>query len=168
MKNECKQLLGIARNYNDHLKLCASLRSPNVRISYILCVMSSSTFNEPLWTLLMTSSQLVEHCYAIAEVICSDQVVFRFEFFRPYFEIRNYLSSAHRCDDHVLRNSKSERFSDDWLKTNTKVIKKLRPITTGANSAMNQSEFLAITVHLLKAREDRPMFRFPVTSAHEH
>ena len=29
----------------------------------------------------------------------------------------------------------------------------LRPITTGANSAMNQSEFLAITCNLLKARE---------------
>ena len=29
----------------------------------------------------------------------------------------------------------------------------LRPITTGANSAMNQSEFLAITCNLRKARE---------------
>ena len=29
----------------------------------------------------------------------------------------------------------------------------LRPITRGANSAMNQSEFLAITCNLLKARE---------------
>ena len=29
----------------------------------------------------------------------------------------------------------------------------LRPITTGANSAMNQSEFLAIICNLLKARE---------------
>ena len=29
----------------------------------------------------------------------------------------------------------------------------LRPITTGANSAMNQYEFLAITCNLLKARE---------------
>ena len=29
----------------------------------------------------------------------------------------------------------------------------LRPITTGANSAMNQSEFLAIMCSLLKARE---------------
>ena len=84
--------------------------------------MSSSTFNESSWTLLMNSSQLVEHRYADAEVICSDQVVFRFEFFRPYFEIRNCLSSAQKCDDHVLRNSKSERFSDDWLKTNTTVI----------------------------------------------
>ena len=29
----------------------------------------------------------------------------------------------------------------------------LRPITTGANSAMNQSEFLAIIYNLLKARK---------------
>ena len=29
----------------------------------------------------------------------------------------------------------------------------LRPITTGADSAMNQSQFLAITSNLLKARE---------------
>ena len=29
----------------------------------------------------------------------------------------------------------------------------LRPITTGANSAMNQSQFLAITCNSLKARE---------------
>ena len=29
----------------------------------------------------------------------------------------------------------------------------LRPITTGANSALNQSQFLAITCNLLKARE---------------
>ena len=29
----------------------------------------------------------------------------------------------------------------------------IRPITTGATSAMNQSEFLAITCNLLKARE---------------
>ena len=29
----------------------------------------------------------------------------------------------------------------------------IRPITTGATSAMNQSEFLAITCSLLKARE---------------
>ena len=31
--------------------------------------------------------------------------------------------------------------------------KLLRPITTGANNAMNQSEFLAIICNLLKARE---------------
>ena len=36
-------------------------------------------------------------------------------------------------------------------KPNPKLL--LRPITTGANSAMNQSEFLAITCNLLKARE---------------
>ena len=29
----------------------------------------------------------------------------------------------------------------------------LRPITTGANNAMNQSQFLAITCNSLKARE---------------
>ena len=29
----------------------------------------------------------------------------------------------------------------------------LRPITTGANSTMNQSQFLAITCNSLKARE---------------
>jgi len=29
----------------------------------------------------------------------------------------------------------------------------LRPITTGANSAMNQSQFLAITCNSLEARE---------------
>ena len=29
----------------------------------------------------------------------------------------------------------------------------LRPITTGANSLMNQSQFLAVTWNLLKARE---------------
>ena len=29
----------------------------------------------------------------------------------------------------------------------------LRPITTGTNSGMNQSQFLAITCNLLKARE---------------
>ena len=30
----------------------------------------------------------------------------------------------------------------------------LRPITTGANSAMNQSQFIAIICNLLKAREE--------------
>ena len=30
----------------------------------------------------------------------------------------------------------------------------LRPITTGAGSAMNQSQFLAITCNSLEARED--------------
>ena len=43
--------------------------------------------------------------------------------------------------------------------------KLLRPITTGANSAMNQSEFLAITCNSLKVREKSLMhgaigFRF--------
>ena len=35
----------------------------------------------------------------------------------------------------------------------------LRPITTGANSAMNQSQFLAITCNLLKAREKSRVHR---------
>ena len=30
----------------------------------------------------------------------------------------------------------------------------LRPITTGANSAMNQSQYLAISCNLLKGREE--------------
>ena len=77
---------------------------------HVLCVMSSSTFNESSLTLLMTKSQLVEHCYAIAEVICSDQIVFRFELFRPYFESRNCLSSAHKCDDHDPQFKKPEVF----------------------------------------------------------
>jgi len=33
----------------------------------------------------------------------------------------------------------------------------LRPITTGANSATSQSQFLAITYNLLKAREKSPV-----------
>ena len=33
----------------------------------------------------------------------------------------------------------------------------LRPITTGANSAMNQSRFLAITCNSLKAQEKSPV-----------
>ena len=37
-----------------------------------------------------------------------------------------------------------ERFSNDCRKTKAKAITVLRPITTGANSAMNQSQFLAI------------------------
>ena len=45
-----------------------------------------------------------------------------------------------------------ERFSNDCRKTKTKVTP-LRPITTEANSAMNQSEFLEITYSLLEARE---------------
>ena len=35
--------------------------------------------------------------------------------------------------------------------------KVLRPITTRANSATNQSQFLAITCNLLKARERSPV-----------
>ena len=35
----------------------------------------------------------------------------------------------------------------------SKPKKSLRPITTGTNSAMNQSEFLAITCNSLEARE---------------
>jgi len=33
--------------------------------------------------------------------------------------------------------------------------KLLRPITTGENNAMNQSEFLTSTCHLLKARDSK-------------
>ena len=33
----------------------------------------------------------------------------------------------------------------------------LRPITTGTNSAMNQSQFLAITCNSLEAREKSPV-----------
>ena len=36
---------------------------------------------------------------------------------------------------------------------NPKPMQLLRPITTGAGSAMNQSQFLAIICNLLKARE---------------
>ena len=44
------------------------------------------------------------------------------------------------------------QFSNDCRKPVPKQL--LRPITTGVNSAMNQSEFLAITCNLLKAREN--------------
>ena len=40
-----------------------------------------------------------------------------------------------------------------WLSTKPKPKQLIRPITTGAGSAMNQSQFLAITWNLLKARE---------------
>ena len=43
--------------------------------------------------------------------------------------------------------SLSERFSNDYRKTNTKVT-----TPTSRNSAMNQSEFLEITRNLFKAR----------------
>ena len=43
-----------------------------------------------------------------------------------------------------------ERFSNDCRKTKTKAI---TPITTGADSATNQSQFLEITCNTLKARE---------------
>ena len=45
-----------------------------------------------------------------------------------------------------------EHFSDDCLKIPIPEFL-LRPITTGTNSAMNQSEFLAIIEDLFKARE---------------
>ena len=48
-----------------------------------------------------------------------------------------------------MRSNLSERFSNDCRKTNTKVI----TATRGANSAMNQSEFLVITCNLFKGRE---------------
>ena len=44
-----------------------------------------------------------------------------------------------------------ERFSMAVEKPKPKQLP--RPITTGANSAMNQSQFLAITCNSLKARE---------------
>ena len=44
-----------------------------------------------------------------------------------------------------------ERFSNDCRKAKTKQL--LRPITTGAGSAINQSQFLAITCNWLEARE---------------
>ena len=44
-----------------------------------------------------------------------------------------------------------ERFSNDCRKPKPKQL--LRPITTGADSAMNQSQFLEITCNTLKARE---------------
>ena len=43
-----------------------------------------------------------------------------------------------------------ERFSNDSRKAKTKL---LRPITTGTNSTMNQSQFLAISCNSLEARE---------------
>ena len=44
-----------------------------------------------------------------------------------------------------------EQFSNDCRKPKPKQL--LRPITTGAESAMNQSQFLAITCNSLEARE---------------
>ena len=44
-----------------------------------------------------------------------------------------------------------EQFSNDYEKSIPKKL--LRQITTEANNAMNQSEFLTITCNLLKARE---------------
>ena len=46
-----------------------------------------------------------------------------------------------------------ERFSNDCRKLKPKPKQLPRPITTGANSAMNQSQFLAITCKSLKAQE---------------
>ena len=46
-----------------------------------------------------------------------------------------------------------ERFSNDCRKTKTKLKQLLLPITTEADSAMNQSQFLAITCNSLEARE---------------
>ena len=40
----------------------------------------------------------------------------------------------------------------------------LRPITAGANSAMNQSEFLEISCDLFKAREKQDFVGFGFTS----
>ena len=46
-----------------------------------------------------------------------------------------------------------ERFSNDCPKPKPKPKQLLRPITTGAGSAINQSQFLAITCNSLEARE---------------
>ena len=54
------------------------------------------------------------------------------------------------CGVGCIRNI--ERFSNDCRK-NQNQSKLLRPITTGAGSAMNQSQFLAITYNSLEARE---------------
>ena len=65
------------------------------------------------------------------------------------------FSGIPRLLSHVcyLQNGRSngflERFSNGCQKTKTKLL----PITTGTNSAMNQSQFLAIIWNLLKARE---------------
>ena len=66
----------------------------------------------------------------------------------------------HNADRENCRPSKStklklvvtiERFSNDCRKPKPKQL--LRPITTGANSAMIQSEFLLFTSNSLKGRE---------------
>ena len=44
-----------------------------------------------------------------------------------------------------------EQFSNDCRNPKPKQL--LRPITTGADSAMNQSQFLAVTCNWLKAQE---------------
>ena len=44
-----------------------------------------------------------------------------------------------------------QRLSIEWKNQNQKQL--FRPITTGTNSAMNQSHFLAITCNSLEARE---------------
>ena len=49
------------------------------------------------------------------------------------------------------RNNVLERFSNDCRKPKPKQLP--RPITTGACSAMNQPQFLAITCNSLEARE---------------
>ena len=41
----------------------------------------------------------------------------------------------------------------DEIRPDNKTTLLVRPITTGANNTMNQSEFLVITCNLLKARE---------------
>ena len=50
----------------------------------------------------------------------------------------------------ILAIFHSKRVSNDCRKTKTNAI---TPITTGANRAMNESEFQAITCNLLKAQE---------------
>ena len=52
-----------------------------------------------------------------------------------------------------INTTQLERFSNDCRKTKTKAILLLWPITAGANSAMNQSQFLAVTCNSPKAKE---------------
>ena len=55
--------------------------------------------------------------------------------------------------DDVIPSIDLERFSNDCRQTKTKVITLTNHNRNGTNSAMNQSEFLAITCNSLEARE---------------
>ena len=60
-------------------------------------------------------------------------------------KIKDYYYSTIMSFYHI------ERFSNDCRKTKPRQL--LRPITTGAGSAMNRSQLLAITCNSLEARE---------------